>query len=121
TFGLIAQRFAVKYQLLPRAKRNSRFLLLLTFERGLIVAVSLIGLGMVGLAWSLVIWASVDFGLLEYPIVLRVLIISLTSVAIGVQLGFTVFLSGIMNIPNRRDQTLAAMSQGSSESTPRVG
>jgi glycosyltransferase involved in cell wall biosynthesis len=118
TFGLIAQRFAVKYRLLPEPKRNSRFLLLLTFERGLIVALLLAGLGMVGLAWSLFAWASVDFGLLEYPIVLRVLIISLTGIAVGIQLGFAVFLSGIMNIPNKRDLILAAMDQSSSEVTP---
>jgi hypothetical protein len=111
TFGLIAQRFAVKYRLLPEPKRNSRFLSFLTFERGLIVAVLLAGLGMTGLAWSLLAWASVNFGPLEYPIVMRVLIISLTSIAVGTQLGFAVFLSGIMNIPNRRDQTLAAMDQ----------
>jgi len=121
TFGLIAQRFAVKYGLLPRSERSSRLLAFLTFERGLIAAVSLAGLGLAGLAWSLRAWASVDFGLLEYPIVLRVLIISLTGIAIGVQLGFAVFLSGIMNIPNRRDQTLAAMDQGTSEVTPSVG
>ena len=120
TFGLIAQRFAVKYGLLPRSERSSRLLAFLTFERGLIVAVSVAGLGTAGLVWSLRAWASVDFGLLEYPIVLRVLIISLTGIAIGVQLGFAVFLSGIMNIPNRRDQVLAAMDQGSSEVKPGV-
>ena len=42
TFGLIAQRFAVKYQILPEPKQN-RLLSLLTFERGLIVAVLLTG------------------------------------------------------------------------------
>ena len=36
-------------------------------------------------------------------------IISLTAIAIGVQLGFTAFLAGIMSIPIRRDQALAAM------------
>jgi glycosyltransferase involved in cell wall biosynthesis len=120
TFGLIAQRFAVKYRLLPEPKRNSRFLLSLTFERGLIVALLLTGLGMAGLAWSLLAWASVHFGPLEYPIVMRVLIISLTSIAVGTQLGFAVFLSGIMNIPNRRDQTLAAMDDSPSEVTPNI-
>jgi glycosyltransferase involved in cell wall biosynthesis len=111
TFGLIAQRFAVKYRLLPKPNQNSRFLPLLTFERGLIVAVLLVGLGAAGFSWSFLAWASVDFGPLEYNIVLRMLIISLTSIAAGIQLGFTVFLSGVMNIPNRRDQTLAASDQ----------
>lgn len=118
TCGLIARRFAVRYQLLPESKRNYRLLSLLTFERGLIVAISVIGLGTAGLIWSILTWASVDFGPLAYPIVLRVLIISLTGIAIGVQLGFTVFLAGIMSIPNKRDQMLAAMDQDPSEITP---
>jgi hypothetical protein len=117
SFGLIAQRFAVKYQLLPAPRRDSRFLLSLTFGRGLIVAVLLIALGMAGVAWSVFTWASVDFGALENPIVLRVLIISLTAIAIGVQLGFTVFLSGILNVPYRRDQVLAAGDRSLLEAT----
>ncbi|HXN66863.1 MAG TPA: glycosyltransferase family 2 protein [Bradyrhizobium sp.] len=118
TCGLIAQRFAVTYQLLPESKWNYRLVSFLTFERGLIVAISVIGLGTAGFIWSLLTWASVDFGPLADPIVLRVLIISLTGIATGVQLGFTVFLAGIMSIPHRRDQTLAAMHQDSSEVTP---
>jgi hypothetical protein len=118
TCGLIAQRFEVRYRILPESKRSYRLLSLLTFERGLVVAISVIGLGTAGFIWSLLSWASVDFGPLADPVVLRVLIISLTGIAIGVQLGFTVFLAGIMSIPDKRDQTLAAMDQGSSEVTP---
>jgi glycosyltransferase involved in cell wall biosynthesis len=118
TFGLIAQRFAVRYQLLPESKWNHRLVSFLTFERGLIVAISVIGLGTAGFIWSFLTWASVDFGPLTNPIVLRVLIISLTGIVIGVQLAFTVFLAGIMSIPIRRDRTLAAMDQDSSEVTP---
>ncbi len=115
TFGLIAQRFAVKYGLLPAPKRDSRLLLSLTFERGVFVAALLSVAGIMGVAWSLYSWASVDFGALENPIVLRVLIMSLTTIAIGIQLAFTVFLSGIMNIPHRRDRVLAAEDESSSE------
>ena len=118
TFGLIAQRFAVRYQLLPQSSWNYRLASFLTFERGLVVAISVIGLGTAGFIWSVLTWASVEFGPLADPIILRVLIISLTGIAIGIQLGFTVFLAGIMTIPIRRDQTLAALDQGSSEITP---
>ena len=45
TFGLIAQRFAVRYQLLPQSSWNYRLASFLTFERGLVVAISVIGLG----------------------------------------------------------------------------
>ncbi|MGJ4944679.1 glycosyltransferase family 2 protein [Bradyrhizobium sp. HKCCYLS1011] len=109
TFGLIAQRFAIKYRLLPPGASGSRGLSFLTFDRGLLVAAALILLGLFGIGWSLFTWASVDFGPLRYPSVMRVLILSLTSIAIGVQLGFTVFLSGIMNIPNKRDRIRAAV------------
>jgi hypothetical protein len=118
TFGLIAQRFAVRYQLLPESNWNHQLASFLTFGRGLIVAISVIGLGAAGFFWSVLTWASVDFGLLANPIVLRVLIMSLTGIAAGVQLGFTVFLAGVMTIPIRRDQTLAAMDQDSTEATP---
>jgi glycosyltransferase involved in cell wall biosynthesis len=114
--GLIAQRFAVRYQLLPESNWNYRFL---TFERGLIVAISVIGLGMAGFIWSLLTWASMDFGPIADPIVLRVLIISLIGVAIGVQLGFTAFLAGLMSIPIRRDQMLAAKNQDLSDAPSR--
>ena len=116
--GLIAQRFAVKSQLLPESGRSSRLLSFLTFDRGLIVAISVVGLGMTGFVWSLLTWASVGFGPLTNPIVLRVLILSLIGIAVGIQLGFTVFLAGIIGIPNRRDRILAAMDHGPSEITP---
>src|SRR4051812_47309130 len=115
--GLIAQRFAARYQLLPGSGQN-RLLSLLTFNRGLIVALSVVGLGTAGFIWALLTWAYVDFGPLASPVILRVLIISLTGIAIGMQLGFTVFLAGIMSIPNRRDQILAAMDQDSLQDTP---
>ena len=118
TCGLIAKRFAVRYHLLPESKWSYRLLSFLTFTRGLIVAVAVIGLGTAGFIWSLLTWASVDFGPLADPIILRVLIISLIGIAIGVQLGFTVFLAGIMSIPNRRDQILAAMDQDLSKVAP---
>jgi len=109
--GYRLQRFAVSYQLLPESKWNNRLVSFLTFGRGLIVALSVIVLGTAGFIWSLLTWASVDFGPLADPMILRVLTISLIGIAIGVQLGFTVFLAGIMSIPNRRDQILAAMDQ----------
>ena len=118
TFGLVAQRFAERYQLLPESKWNSRLLSFLTIGRGLMVAISVIGLGTVGFIWSLLTWASVDFGPLANPMILRVLIISLIGIAIGVQLGFTVFLAGIMGIPIRRDQVLAAMDHDLAEKAP---
>jgi glycosyltransferase involved in cell wall biosynthesis len=121
SFGLVAQRFAVRYQLLPASKSNNWLLSFLTFERGLMVAISVIGLGTLGCIWSLLAWASVDFGYLVDRTILRVLIISLIGIAIGLQLGFTVFLAGVLGIPSRRDQTLAAMDPDLGGSGTEVG
>jgi Glycosyl transferase family 2 len=104
--GLIAQRFAIAYGFLPSAKRFAFLLDAISLERGLIVAALLVAAGLAGLVWSLLTWAHVDFGILEYPLVLRVLIASLTSIAIGIQLAFTAFLSSIMDIPIVRDRSL---------------
>ena len=110
SFGLIAQRFAIAYGFLPQINRHG-VLDWLTLERGLIVAGLLVVLGSVGLVWSLVTWASVGFGLLEYAIVMRVLVASLTGIAAGMQLGFIAFLSSIMDLPLKRDMILSRTEQ----------
>ena len=63
---------------------------------------SLRTLGLAGLVWCTWSWASTGFGPLEYASLLRVLVLSLTAVAAGVQLAFTAFLAGIFDIPTRR-------------------
>jgi len=115
SFGLIAQRFAITYGFLPESKRYAAFLAWLTLERGLLAAAMLALFGFAGLVWALVTWASVDFGLLEYPKVMRVLVASLTGIAIGLQLAFTSFLSSVMDIPMRRQRALDATERSSSE------
>ena len=113
--GLIAQRFAIAYGFLPSDKRFAFILNAISLERGLVVAALLVAVGLVGLVWSLLRWAHVDFGTLEYPLVLRVLIASLTSIAIGIQLAFTAFLSSIMEIPIIRDRSLDNADRYSAE------
>lgn len=115
SFGLIAQRFATVYGFLPQSKRYAGVLASISLERGLLIGALLIAFGIAGLVWALVIWASVDFGLLEYPIVMRLLIASVTGIAIGLQLGFTAFLSSIMDIPFKRDRVVGPAEQRLSE------
>lgn len=104
SFGVIAQRFAVTYGFLPASSNFGKVLSSYSLERALIVAAVLFVLGAVGVVWSLVTWASVEFGVLEYPIVMRVLVASLTAIAIGIQLGFTAFLASITDLPMARDR-----------------
>jgi len=59
----------------------------------------LVGFG--GLIWCTLQWASTGFGPLDYPALLRLLILCLTALAIGVQLALTGFLAAIIEIPTR--------------------
>jgi len=107
-FGMIARRFATANGFLPESKHLSAALAAVTVERGLIVAASATTIGIIGMAWSLAKWAALDFGPLNYPVVMRVLILSLTAIASGIQIAFTSFLLGIFDLPRRRSAPDAA-------------
>jgi hypothetical protein len=98
-FGVIAHHFATANGLLPRSRRLTTLLAAMSLERRLMTALCIVCAGFGGAAWSLWQWALVDFGPLTAPIVMRVLTFSLVFVAIGVQLAFTAFLLGIIDMP----------------------
>jgi hypothetical protein len=100
-FGIIARHFAAANGFLPRSRRLDALLSAVTLERGLLIALGIIGAGVSGVGWSLWQWALVAFGPLTAPAVMRVLTFSLVSIAIGVQLAFTVFLLGVIDLPLR--------------------
>jgi hypothetical protein len=101
SIGIIAKRFSVSYGLCPPSERYSGLIEALTFERVLIAAgiIFLVGLG--GLLWSVLQWASVGFGPLEYSLLLRLLIVSVTAMAIGLQGMAIAFLSAITEVPTK--------------------
>ena len=103
-FGVMARRLATAHGFLPRSERYGGMLEALTLERGLILGGIITAAGLVGLVWSLLSWAQVDFGPLRYPLLLRVLTLSLTGIAVGFQLGFTAFLSAMIDLPIRRGE-----------------
>jgi glycosyltransferase involved in cell wall biosynthesis len=101
SFGAVAFRFATVHKLLPPSRRFSRILGALTLERILIGSAVVALSGLVGVISCVLQWASTGFGPLEYSALLRILILSLTAIAIGVQLALTGFLSTIVAIPVR--------------------
>lgn len=101
SFSFVARRFAVSHRLIPPSLRYSPMLDRMTLERVLIVAGVFFLTGAVGFLWSVGQWASVSFGPLEYSSLLRVLILSMTTMAIGVQAAFIGFLSALTEVPTR--------------------
>ena len=103
SFGLIARRLATANGFLPPSKRHAGLLGVLSLERGLGLAGAVTVAGLAGLGWSVLAWATVDFGPLNYPIVMRVLVLSLVSIGSGIQLAFASFVIGIVELPLQRD------------------
>ena len=98
-FGVIARHFAAANGLLPRSRSLDGLMSRVSLERGLLIALALMCGGIGGVAWSLWQWAALDFGPLIAPEVTRVLTLSLVLIATAVQLAFTVFLLGIIDLP----------------------
>jgi glycosyltransferase involved in cell wall biosynthesis len=99
SFGTVAFRFATAHELLPPSPRYSAVLSALTLERLLIGGAIVFMCGFAGVAWCVLQWASAGFGPVRYSEFLRVLILSLTGIAVGIQLALTAFLSAIVEIP----------------------
>ena len=100
SFAAAARRFGSAHGLLPPRRFSLVVLDMLTLDRMLISGLLAV-LGLFGIAWCVVQWAAAHFGPLEYGGMIRILVISLTAIAIGVQSALTAFLAEIMVIPTR--------------------
>lgn len=100
SFAALSRKFAALHGLMP-ASRFSGLLNAMTLERLLLLAAVLFFAGFGGLLACIWQWAEVGFGPLEYSGMLRELILSMTSLAMGVQLAFSAFLSSIVEIPTK--------------------
>jgi len=105
SFGIVARRFAASYRILPEPERFAGPLAAVTVGRGLVVAGVMTVSGLAGLGWSLARWGMAGFGPLADALVTRVLVLSLTALVAAVQMAFTSFLLGVIELPARRDQS----------------
>lgn len=101
TFGMLARRFAASRGFLPASEQYGRLLRGLTLERLLQLGGALVILGGAGVFRAFSIWRSEDFGPLNYPNVMRILIPSVTVIASGVQLALAAFLASVMEIDSK--------------------
>lgn len=102
SFAIVARRYGAARGFLPASSQYVSALSAFTLERMLLVALVLLILGLIGLGWCVAIWASARFGELQYASLLRGLMLSLTAIAAAIQLAFTAFLAGIMDVPTQR-------------------
>jgi glycosyltransferase involved in cell wall biosynthesis len=102
SFGILVRRFAVSLGFMPPSRHFSRLLDALSLERILIAAAILLVIGVSGMFMSVREWAASGFGALQYSVLLRMVILSMTTIAFGIQLAFMAFLLAIMEIPSRQ-------------------
>ncbi len=100
SFAIVARRYAALRGFLPFTSQVRYLVETITLERVLIVAALFFLGGLGGFFYCISNWFSVHLGALEYGSLVRVLMLSGTSVAIAVQLAFTSFLAEILEIKN---------------------
>jgi glycosyltransferase involved in cell wall biosynthesis len=94
-FGALARRYQTLEGVLPPSARFQKFLLGMNLESILQVSVIIFLAGVAGSAWALVHWAGSGFGPIHYNGVMRVLVTSLTAVAVAIQLAAAGFLASV--------------------------
>jgi len=98
SFGALARRYAMVEGFVPGPAKFQGLILGMTLEPLLRVAGVILLAGVIGCVWAVGSWANSGFGPILYYSVLRVLVPSLTAVAVAVQLAATAFLTSLLTI-----------------------
>jgi hypothetical protein len=98
TFGLIMRRYAERTGLLPKSFHHQKLLDEINLETFLQIALVLFLAGVGGIVWSVYTWSLTGFGELAHN-VLRLMIASTCGVATALQLVFSAFLLGMLDLP----------------------
>ena len=97
-FGALARRYSIEEGFLPRPKRLHDFILGFSLEIVLRIALGVLVLGVAGAIWAVAIWGQSGFGPINYPGVMRLLVVSLTAVAVAIQMAAAGFLASVFSI-----------------------
>ncbi len=101
-FALFTKVFAISEGLLPHDPRLSRVFRYLTLEVGLALGVLLMVGGLAGSIWALSMWQSTNFGALDpSSVTLRIVVVSSTAIALGLQTILSSFFFSILGLRRR--------------------
>jgi hypothetical protein len=101
TFGLLARSYAKRIGMIPRSSRYDKWLADLKLEHLLGISGLLLAVGIGFVLWAVHTWSGTGFGALDYQATMRVLIVAVTCCVGGLQIGFSAFLLGVMQIRHR--------------------
>lgn len=97
-FGALARRYQMLEGVLPPTANFQKFLLGLGLEPILQAALVIFLAGGAGAAYAVVEWAGSGFGPIHYYGLMRVLVLSLTGVAVAIQLAAAGFLASVFSL-----------------------
>ncbi|MGH7301839.1 MAG: glycosyltransferase family 2 protein [Candidatus Rokuibacteriota bacterium] len=101
-FFLLAKQHGINAGLLPEGDNYRRYRRLFTLERALLLGAGMTILGVAGVVTAVSLWGANAFGTLDYSHMMRLLIPSITLLALGIQVIMASFVSGLMDLPVNR-------------------
>lgn len=101
-FYVITKRYAAISKFIPMS-RIDNFLVKLTMNRGIFIGAILFIVGLIGSIVAVVIWSNANFGDLDASKMLRLTIPMLVLLVCGIQLMFSSFFVGILEIKVKKD------------------
>ncbi len=97
-FAVFAKMFAINQRLLPSDPKVDRFFKTFTLEKGLILGALTVLVGAIVLLVAVNIWRQHSFGALDYAHTMRLVIPSVTLIALGIQAIFGSFMISILSV-----------------------
>ena len=100
-FAISTKTFAISEGLLPEDPRMNRFFELVYLERGLIISIIVLLIGVGLLAAAILRWQATGFGHLDYAYTMRLVIPGATLVALAIQTIFSSFFISLLGMRRR--------------------
>jgi hypothetical protein len=97
-FAIFTRTYAIQVGFLPDNKTLHKMYKYVNLESGLVVGLLVTFVGFAGSAYSLYLWDQVDFGHLDYSSILRVVIPSVVSIIIGLQILLSSFFLSVLGV-----------------------
>lgn len=100
-FAIFSKTFAINEGLLPEDPKFARLFQLVNLERGLILSMAALCLGVALLLMAVNAWQEVGFGSMDYPRTMRLVIPGATLTALGVQTALSSFFVSILGMKRK--------------------
>jgi hypothetical protein len=102
TFGALSRHYAARTGMLPATPGSDWLVRNVSTDRLALAAGAVLAVGLLLFGYALTSWASLGFGPLADPGIPRIVTLGLTLAVIGLQLFFSAFMLGVLEIPLAR-------------------